>query len=65
MLPFTTGVPGVSSVELDRNFESENKDYGGFYLFSHHLLSFKIYFHCSDIDLFIDYPSPALGGNVL
>ncbi|KAE8683218.1 Multiple organellar RNA editing factor 5 [Hibiscus syriacus] len=23
------GVPGVLSVELDRNFESENKDYGG------------------------------------
>ncbi|XVE99071.1 hypothetical protein REPUB_Repub03eG0165300 [Reevesia pubescens] len=23
------GVPGVRSVELDRNFESENKDYGG------------------------------------
>lgn len=25
----TTGVPGVLSVQLDENFESDNKDYGG------------------------------------
>uniref|UniRef100_A0A7N2LGI2 RRM domain-containing protein n=1 Tax=Quercus lobata TaxID=97700 RepID=A0A7N2LGI2_QUELO len=29
MLPDGVGVPGVLSVQLDKNFESENKNYGG------------------------------------
>ena len=33
MLPYGVGVPGVLSVQLDKNFESENKDYGGLYVF--------------------------------
>ena len=32
MLPDGVGVPGVLSVQLDKNFESENKDYGGLYV---------------------------------
>ena len=33
MLPYGVGVPGVLSVQLDKNYESENKDYGGLYVF--------------------------------
>lgn len=33
MLPYGVGVPGVLSLQLDKNFESENKDYGGLYVF--------------------------------
>ena len=29
MLPYSVGVPGVLSVQPDKNFLSENKDYGG------------------------------------
>jgi hypothetical protein len=32
MLPYGAGVPGVLSVQPDKNFESENKDYRGFSL---------------------------------
>lgn len=31
MILYAAGVPGVLSVEPDKNWESENKDYGGFY----------------------------------
>lgn len=33
MILYAAGVPGVLSVEPDKNWESENKDYGGFLLF--------------------------------
>ena len=33
MLPYGVGVPAVLSVQLDKNFESENKNYGGLYVF--------------------------------
>lgn len=29
MFPYFVGVPGVLSVQPDKNFESENKNYGG------------------------------------
>ncbi|KAK7814623.1 organelle rrm domain-containing protein 1, partial [Quercus suber] len=53
------GVPGVLSVQLDKNFESENKNYGGLYVFQSKQAVFSGNNLQSNLQSSTDLPDPS------